>query len=59
MKKTAKRLTLNKETLRNLAHRHLHFVAGGSVNPAEACSETCYTCASFCKNCQAEEPVTA
>jgi len=57
MNKKAKRLTLNKETLRNLEERVLQKAAGGTTEvgsqcPTGGCNLTCARCSALCTgNC--------
>lgn len=48
MKKQVKRLSLSKETLRNLSERDMQNVAGGGTTTcsggSSSCTDTCATC---------------
>lgn len=54
MKKRSKKLTLNRETVRNLSASHLEEAAGGIPTTGPSCEEGCSDTipASICNSCK-------
>ena len=51
MKRSLKKLTLNRETIVRLGDERLTGVAGGNTNSCNTCGTLCFVCTTSCNTC--------